>query len=69
MVILSPGESVDSAYRRFIKELVINGTFKEYEKSRYRIPKGEVEREKRRQVYKTKRKRAAARRASRHKRV
>ena len=33
MVTLSAGESVDAAYRRFIKELVVNGTFKEFEKS------------------------------------
>ncbi len=69
MVVLSPGESVDSAYRRFIKELVVNGTFKEYEKLRYHGGKGEIKSEKRREIYKTKRKRAAARRVTRHKKV
>lgn len=62
MVILAPGESVDSAYRRFIKELVVNGTFKEYEKIRYHVGHGKLEADKRRQMYKTKRKRASARR-------
>jgi ribosomal protein S21 len=34
-VVVAPAESVDSAYRRFVKELIVNGTFKELEKSRY----------------------------------
>lgn len=67
MVVLAPGESVDSAYRRFIKELVVNGTFKEYEKMKFHVGKGQLEADKRRQMYKTKRKRAAARRVSKHK--
>jgi ribosomal protein S21 len=62
MIVVAPGESIDSAYRRFIKELIVNGTFKELEKARYHIGEGKLESDKRRQVYKTKRKRAAARR-------
>ena len=69
MVLVQPGESIDSAYRRFIKELIVNGTFKALEESRYHIGEGEVKRDKRRQWFKTKRKRAQARRAIRHKRV
>ncbi len=69
MVILAPGESIDSAYRRFIKELVVNGTFKEYEKLRYHVGEGVLESDKRRQQYKTKRKRAAARRTNKNKKI
>lgn len=68
-VTLAPGESVDSAYRRFIREMVVNGTFKELEKARYHIGEGQLERDRKRQQYKTKRKRAAARRKNRNKRV
>jgi ribosomal protein S21 len=68
-VVVAQGESIDSAYRRFIKELIVNGTFKELEKNRYHIPEGNVARDIRRQMYKTKRKRAQARRKVRHKRV
>lgn len=68
MIVLAPGESIDSAYRRLIKELVVNGTFKEYEKMKYHVRKGQLEADKRRQMYKTKRKRAAARRKLVHKR-
>jgi ribosomal protein S21 len=68
MVVLGPGESIDSAYRRFIKELVVNGTFKEYEKLKYHVGNGQLEADKRRQMYKTKRKRASARRKLVHKR-
>ncbi len=69
MVVLAQGESVESAYRRFIKELIVNGTFKELEKNRYHIKNGKLESDKRRQIYKTKRKRAAARRKLRNKKV
>ena len=69
MVIVAPGENVDSAYRRFIKELIINGTFKELEKARFHVGKGQIESDKRRQLYKTKRKRASARRKTSHKKV
>jgi ribosomal protein S21 len=69
MVVLAPGEPVEAAYRRFIKELIVNGTFKELEKTRYHIGSGELERDKRRQFYKTKRKRAQARRKVMHKKV
>lgn len=68
MVVLNPGESVDSAYRRFIKELIVNGTFKEIEKNRYHIGKGRLLSDKRRQWYKTKKKRAQARRKVANKR-
>lgn len=64
MVIVAPGESIDSAYRRFVRELLLNGTFKELEKARYYVGRGQIERDKRRQQYKTKRKRASARRRS-----
>ena len=67
MVTLSAGESVDAAYRRFIKELVVNGTFKEFEKARYHIGEGQLKSDQRRQFYKTKRKRAQARRKMRNK--
>lgn len=63
-VTVGPNESIDSAYRRFVREMIINGTFKELEKTRFRQPKGQVESDKRRQLYKTKRKRASARRKS-----
>lgn len=68
-VILAPGESVDVAYRRFIREMVLNGGFKDLEKSRYRVSEGQLERDRRRQAYKTKRKRAQARRKNRNKRA
>jgi len=68
MVVLGPGEPIESAYRRFIKELIVNGTFKELEKSRYHVGKGDEKRDIRRQNYKTKRKRAAARRKLANKR-
>lgn len=68
MVYLSQGESIDSAYRRFIRELIINGTFKELEKNRFHVGSGNLERDKRRQWYKTKRKRAQARRKAQNKR-
>lgn len=63
-VTVGPNESVDSAYRRFVREMIVNGTFKELEKIRFRQQKGEIARDKRRQLYKTKRKRASARRKS-----
>ncbi|GIW57534.1 MAG: hypothetical protein KatS3mg083_479 [Candidatus Dojkabacteria bacterium] len=69
MVIVAPGESIDSAYRRFIREMIVNGTFKELEKARYHVGEGEIERAKRRKIYKTKRKRAAARRKLKYKLV
>ena len=69
MVLLAPGESVDSAYRRFIKELIVNGTFKELEKQRFYVGKGELKSDIRRQLYKTKRKRAQARRKTAGKRA
>jgi ribosomal protein S21 len=68
-VVLAPGESVDSAYRRFIKELIVNGTFKELEKNRYHVGEGKLDSDKRRQLYKTKRKRASARRKNANKRA
>jgi len=68
MVVVSQGESIDSAYRRFIKELVVNGTFKEFEKVRYHVRQGVLESDKRRALYKTKRKRAQARRKMKNKR-
>lgn len=64
MVNIAPGESIDAAYRRFVREMILNGTFKELEKARFYVGKGQLERDKRRQKYKTKRKRAAARRKS-----
>lgn len=66
MVNLAPGESFDSAYRKYIREMIANGTFKELEKQRYHIGKGQLERDKRRQIYKTKRKRARARRKNKN---
>lgn len=68
-VTLAPGESVDSAYRRYIREMVLNDTFKELEKARFHVGKGQVDRDIRRQNFKTKRKRAAARRKNRNKRA
>lgn len=68
-VILAPGESVDAAYRRFIRELVMNGSFKDMEKSRYQVGEGQLKRDQRRQANKTKRKRASARRKNKTKRV
>lgn len=64
MVNIAPGESIDAAYRRYVREMILNGTFKELEKTRFYVGKGQRERDKRRQKYKTKRKRAAARRKS-----
>lgn len=64
MVNIAPGESIDAAYRRYVREMILNGTFKELEKTRFYVGKGQLERDKRRQKYKTKRKRAAARRKS-----
>lgn len=68
MIALAPGESIDGAYRRYIREMILNGTFKELEKQRFHIGKGQLESDKRRQAYKTKRKRAQARRKNRNKR-
>lgn len=68
-VILAPGESVDAAYRRYIREMVMNGTFKDIEKTRYHVGDGQQKRDQRRQAFKTKRKRAAARRKNKNKRV
>jgi ribosomal protein S21 len=68
-IMLAPGESVDTAYRRYIREMVLNGTFKELEKSRYHIGSGQQDRDSRRQFFKTKRKRAQARRKNRNKRA
>jgi ribosomal protein S21 len=68
-VILAQGESVDTAYRRYIREMVVNGTFKELEKSRYNVGEGQQKRDSRRQFNKTKRKRAQARRKNRNKRA
>ncbi|MFW5720155.1 MAG: hypothetical protein ACOCXT_03975 [Candidatus Dojkabacteria bacterium] len=62
IIVLGPGESVDAAYRRLVKELVVNGTFKAMEENRYRVPKREKLNAKKRQWMKTKRKRAQARR-------
>jgi ribosomal protein S21 len=69
MITLAPGESLDAAYRRYIRELIVNGTFKELEKVRFRVNSGQLESDKRRKLYKTKRKRAAARRKNRNKKA
>jgi len=68
VVNIAPGESIDAAYRRYIREMILNGTFKQLERQRFHLGKGQQERDKRRQVYKTKRKRAQARRKNRNKR-
>jgi ribosomal protein S21 len=66
-VVLAPGESVDAAYRRLVREMVINGTFKQIEDAKYYVGSGTKKRDKRRQYLKTKRKRAQARRRNRNK--
>jgi ribosomal protein S21 len=66
---VAPGDSIDSAYRRFIRDMMAHGTFWELERARYYVSKGEIERAKRRKIYKTKRKRARARRKLRGKQV
>lgn len=66
MVVLTATESIDSAFRRLIREMISNGIFKHIEDNRFRIPEGQIKREKKRAYYKTKRKRAAARRKNRN---
>jgi ribosomal protein S21 len=66
-VALAPGESVDAAYRRLVREMVINGTFKQIEDAKYHVGSGIKKRDQRRQYLKTKRKRAQARRRKRNK--
>jgi ribosomal protein S21 len=65
-VTVGPNESIDSAYRRFVREMIVNGTFKELEKIRFYVGKGKIKSDIRRKFYKTKRKRAAARRSSKN---
>lgn len=67
MIVLNQTESIDSAYRRLVREMIVNDTFKEIEKNKYRVLQGEEVRDKRRAWKKTKRKRAAARRKNKHK--
>lgn len=68
-VYLTAGESIDAAYRRLIREMISNGVFLELENQRFHIPKGEKIRDKRRAWYKTKRKRASARRKNKNKTI
>lgn len=62
MVVVSPNEPIEVAFKRLYREMLYNGVIAEIEKNRFYVGKGQILREKRRKIYKTKRRRAKARR-------
>lgn len=69
MVIVAPGESIESAYKKLYKEMLSNGVLEEIEKNRYFQSKGSILRDKRRKILKTKKRRAKMRRKLRYKKI
>lgn len=69
MVIVSPNEPIEVAFKRLYREMLYNGVIAEIEKNRFYVGKGQILREKRRKIYKTKKRRARLRRLLQHKKA
>lgn len=67
VVIVREGESLDLAWRRFVREMVSNGVFVEYKKREYYVPPSVVKAERVRYYSKIKRRRGQAKRRLRSK--
>lgn len=67
VVLVRPGESLDLAWRRLVRELVSNGVFVEYKKREYYIPPSVIKAEKVRYFKKIKKRRGQAKRRLRSK--
>lgn len=69
MVVVAQNEPIEVAFKRLYREMQYNGIIEEIEKNRYYVGKGAILRDKRRKIYKTKKRRARARRLLANKHV